>query len=248
MAAATKSTSAGLVAVRSREMFFSAPGVMGFENLLKPDDAFDKLSFKVQLHHNEAQQELLGRQIQKYVIDANKARFLAECEESGKAAPKGGWVFPEGAEWVANHMKDPTERSRTQLPSISWRNDAEFRDKKTGEMTLKVMRAYDAANTLLDLKALKLGMGSIIQAGLIGGMFVSPLVKQPELSFKLQGVRVLRLVSYGAGQGHLAEVSDEDMAEGFSAESLGSYAAPNKDTTKAPQEREHVVEEEDLPF
>lgn len=230
--AAAKKSSSGVIAVRSKQLLITSPGTMGFANLVEPDDAFDALKFNVQIHYSDDQQERLAAQIQEHAIDANWKTFLSEV--SDKPEPKGGWQKPDAASWVDDHLKAPSERSRTQQPSIQWGNEAEFRNK-AGQLQRKTMRAYDANNVLLDLPSLKLGMGSIVQAVLIPGLFISGLVKQPAPSFKLQGVRVLKLVQYGAGGGSLGEVSEEDMAllgEDVEVESLASYA--RKEEAPAP--------------
>jgi hypothetical protein len=232
MAAAKKSTS-GVIAVRSKQLLITAPGTMGFANLVTPDDAFDALKFNVQIHYTDEQQERLIAQIQEHAIDANWPSMLKEL--SDKPEPKGGWVKPSAETWVGDHLKEPSERSRTQQPSIQWANEAEFRNKD-GQLQRKTMRAYGSKNELLDLPSLKLGMGSIVQAVLIPGLFVSGLVKQPAPSFKLQGVRVLKLQQFGGSGGNLGDVSEEDMAllgEDVEVDDLGSYG--KKEDAPAPK-------------
>lgn len=244
MAAAKKNTS-GVIAVRSKQLLITAPGTMGFANLIEPDDAFDALKFNVQVHYNDEQQERLVAQIQEHAIDGNWQGFLKEVSE--KPEPKGGWQKPDAEAWVNDHLKAPSERSRTQQPSIQWANEAEFRNRD-GQMQRKTMRAYDAQNHVVDLPSLKLGMGSIVQAVLIPGLFISGLVKQPAPSFKLQGVRVLKLVQWGAGGGSLGEVSEDDMAllgEDVEVDDLGSYAK-QETKEKAPARSQRPASDFDL--
>jgi hypothetical protein len=237
--AAAKKSSSGVIAVRSKQLLITAPGTMGFSNLLEPDDAFDALKFNVQIHYNEDQQARLVAQIGQG-IEENWTAFLKEV--SDKPEPKGGWQIPDAEGWVRDHLKEPSERSRTQQPSIQWANDAEFRNKD-GQLQRKTMRAYDASGKLIDLPSLRLGMGSIVQAVLIPGLFISGLVKQPAPSFKLQGVKVLKLVQYGGGGGSLGDVSEEDMAllgDDVEVDDLGSYAkkddAPKGKPARAPSD------------
>jgi hypothetical protein len=232
---AAKKSASGVIAVRSKQLLITSPGTMGFANLIEPDSAFDALKFNVQVHYNEDQQERLVGQIQEHAIDANWPAFLKEV--SDKPEPKGGWVKPDAEAWVDDHLKAPSERSRTQQPSIQWANEAEFRNKQQ-QMQRKTMRAYDKDNNILDLPGLKLGMGSIIQAVLIPGLFISGLVKQPAPSFKLQGVRVLKLVQWGASGGNMGGVSDEDMAllgEDVEMDELASYARKEESKPAASQ-------------
>lgn len=260
MAAAAKPTK-GLISVRSNDLFISPPGIMGFERLITPDEFRDQSTgaisknFQVQVHYNDEQREALAHRIQLQVIDRLWDKFLAEAAEKKMAEPRGGWQKPDGAVWLDDHLIDPPERSKTQLPFVKWKNAAEYRDKKSGEMKLKEMRAYDAKNNLLSLRDLKLGMGSTIQPVLIGGIYKSPLIKQPDLSFKLQGVRVLKLIQYGGGPKGLHEVSDDDLA-GLDKEDLdldlGAYAKGDKDPPRTAREEEPSedagFDEDELPF
>lgn len=261
MAEAAKSPG-GLITVAGKDIIFLAPGIMGFENLITPDEYQGELSFKVQVHHNPEQIARIEDLIQRLVIDANWEKWLKEAEKAADKAksdgkpfkvPAGGWEKPSAAEWLADHLKDPSERSRTQLPSLSWKNKAEYRDKKSGEMRRKVMNGYDARNTLISLKEIKLGMGSTIQPGIVGGLYKSPLIKHPQPSFKLQGVRVLKLIQYGGGAQHIHEVTDEDMVgmeEGFEADDLSGYVPgpPNLANTQLVRSVSQDMDEDDLPF
>lgn len=249
MAAAKKSTS-GVTAVRSKQLLITAPGTMGFANLIKPDDAFDALKFNVQIHYTDDQQARLIEQIQEHAIDANWPSFLKEVGD--KPEPKGGWQKPSAQTWVDDHLKAPSERSRTQQPSIQWANEAEFRNKD-GQLQRKTMRAYGSKNELLDLPSMKLGMGSIVQAVLIPGLFISGLVKQPAPSFKLQGVRVLKLVQFGGSGGSLGDVSEEDMAllgDDVEVDDLGSYGKKAEDSTpsKAKRPPSDFDMDDEIPF
>jgi hypothetical protein len=234
---AAKPKASGVLAVRSKQLFVSPPGTLGFSNLLEPDDAFDALKFNAQVHYSEAAQERLVALIEKDVVDANWAALMKEIKSAEKAEPKGGWVKPDARSWVEDKMKPPSERSKTQLPSIQWANEAEFRNKE-GQLQRKTMRAYSAQGALLDLPSLHLGMGSIVQAVLIPGLFISPLMNrgQPLPSFKLQGLRIINLVQFGAGGGTLGDLDEADMAllgEDLEVSDLGSFAAaPRQDAAK----------------
>lgn len=249
MAAASKKPSSGVIAVRSKQLLITSPGTMGFANLIEPDDAFDALKFNVQIHYNEDQQARLVAQIQEHAIDGNWESFLKEVAD--KPEPKGGWQKPDAQVWVDDHLKEPSERSRTQQPSIQWANDAEFRNKQ-GQLVRKTMRAYDAENTILDLPGLRLGMGSTVQAVLIPGLFISGLVKQPQPSFKLQGVRILKLVQYGSGGGSLGNVSEEDMAllgDDVEVDALSAYAKKEeKAPARKPRQDSDFDMEDEIPF
>lgn len=251
-----KPQSGGVVAVRSKQAFVTPPGPLGFSNLIEPDDAFDSLKFKANHHYSEDAQEALIKRIDGQLEDL-WPDFLKATEKAEKAAPKGGWVKPDSGVWVEEHLKEPKENSRIQLPYLIFANDAEYRDKKTGEMTRKVMRAYDAAGGMVDLAKMKVGMGSLVQCVLMAGIFVSPLVKQPAFSFKLQGIRVIKLVQFGAGGGGLGQLDEEDMAmigDDSEVEDLSAYA-PSPEGRREPAVKkgrtplaEDDFDEDEIPF
>jgi hypothetical protein len=227
MPAAKKSS--GVVAVRSKKLFITPPGPLGFHNLIEPDDAFDALKFNAKIHFREEAQERLISLMESQVIGPLWDNLMEELEAAKRAEPKGGWQKPDARDWVEGHLKEPSEKSRVQLPSIQFANDAEYRDKD-GKTQRKTMKAYDAKGGILSLPSLKLGMGSVVQAVLIPGLFAcAPLINrgQPTPSFKLQGVRVIQLVQYGAGGGGLGEIDDEDLSmlgDDVEVQDLGSYA------------------------
>lgn len=251
-----KPQSGGVIAVRSSQAFVTPPGPLGFSNLIEPDDAFDSLKFKANHHYTDEAQEALARRIDGE-LDTLWPTFLKEAEKAGKVAPKGGWVKPDAAAWIEDHLKEPKEQSRIQQPYIIFANDAEYRDKKTGEMTRKTMRAYDAKGSMVDLAKMKVGMGSIVQCVLIAGLFVSPLVKTPTFSFKLQGIRVIKLEQYGAGGGGLGQLDEEDMAmlgDDTEFEDLSAYAhSPEKERPPAVKKGRTPLasddfDDEEIPF
>lgn len=225
MAPRSSPASSGFIGVTAKSAFVTPPCTLGFSNLVEPDDAFDSLNFKANAHFGEDAQEALISRVQEHVIEALWPKFLKEATEKGKDASK--LKKPAAREWVEDHLKEPREGARIDLPFIIFKNGAEYRDKKSGQMVRKTMRAYDAKGNLLDLPALHLGMGSTVQVVLVPGIFISPLVKSPQPSFKLQGVRVLKLVQFGAGRG-IGEVDEEDMdalGGDFDLDDLADYAA-----------------------
>lgn len=244
-----KQASSGVLSARSKQAFLSAPGTMGFSNLTTPDDAFNKLSFNVQMHFTDDQALRLIELVEQHSIKAVWPQFLALMEAEKKPEPKGGWAMPSAQAWVEAHMKDPSERSRTQLPSIQFANEAEYKGQD-GLMVRKTMHATDLKGNKLDIAKMKLGMGSTIQAVLMGGLFISGLVKQPQVTLKLQGIRVLKLVQYGGGQGAYGELSDEDLSlvgDDFEPEDLSGFAAG--DTSQGPATRAaHEDLSDSLPF
>lgn len=249
---AAPATKASILNVRLTGTFVTPPGTSGFANLVEPDDAFDKLQFKLNLHMTEDQAAALGRRIDTVVVDPLWPKFMAEVAKLGTKAPKGGWEKPSGAAWVDDHLKDPKEGSRMELPFIVFANDAEYRDKK-GVTQRKTMRATDGGGHVVDLKTAKMGMGTVCQALLMPSLWASALSKgQAALSFKLQGVRIIKLVQFGASGSSIGDIDEEDMGlleADMEMDDLSQYARPAEGTSTAPRER-HVADDMDdeIPF
>lgn len=231
--------SSGIITYRNNNAIVMPPGPLSFSNLLKPDTptAFEGAPrFDMTTHWNETAQARFGQLVEEHVLKPGWETFLADLNKSieeqrkkgGKvrSIPKEGFIRPDPMEWLADHMRAPSERSKVQLPSIKFANEAEYRDRKTGEIRQKTMKAFDGQGNLLDLKKLRMGMESIVQPIVLGGIFISPILKQPSFSFKLQGLRVLQLVQYGGGGAVVGEVSEEDVAmlgDNFQATDLSAY-------------------------
>lgn len=238
--------------VRLRGVFVGVPGILGFSNLIEPDTAFGESKFKANTHHTEDQLAALAEKIDIHVVAPLWEKFLEEAEEKKFKGPKGGLLKPQASDWLEDHLKDPQERSKIQLPFIMWGVDSSYTSK--GEVHERVMRAVSAHDEPLELKGLRLGMESIVQPLLTAGMWASALSKnQAALSFKLQGVRVLQLKQFGGGGSAAEEVTEADLkllGENFEVEDLAAYAKP-KDTKKASEEPRQVhddLDDEESPF
>lgn len=253
------SSGSGVIAVRSSKFFQTPPGPLGFNKLVDPEDPFNdgKLRFKVSHHYTDPQAERLMSLIDRDVIAANWDAFVKECERSNKAAPTGGWKVPSGRDWVNDHLKAAKEGARQQLPHIDWANEAEFKDRN-GALKRKTMRVYDSAGDLLDIQELVTGSaffdiqpGSIVQTIVQGGLFISGLVKHPQPSFKLQGIRIIKLEEGNKGSS-LGEVSDEDMALAGvdEADDMSAYMGSSltKNQQAAPAGKHPTDLDDDLPF
>lgn len=224
MPAASKPQGGGVISVYSKDVFVTSPGTLGFANLVEPDDAFDSLKFKVNLHLDEDNVDRLGDLLDRHVVTPLWPKFLAAMEEARKPAPKKA---PSGADWLAEKMKLAGERSKIQLPYLTIANNAEFRDK-SGAMKRKTMMATSASGDALDLPRLHLGMGSTVQVLCRPGLFKNALLPAPTISLQLQGVRVLKLVQFGGGGGNrVGALSQEDLdalGGDFVADELSQFA------------------------
>lgn len=250
----TPTKSGGIVNVRAAQMFFTTPGHLGYNAIIEPEDPFgDGLVFSANVHFTEESSERLITLMERDVVDANWEAFVKAAAKAEKAPPGGQWQKPDMRLWVQDHLKPAKEGAKQTLPHMKFTNKAEFRNRD-GELVRKTMRAYDAKGKLLDLPGLHMGYGSIVQAVLMPGLFVSPLVKQPQPSLQLQGVRIIKLEQFGAGGAAVGEVSEEDMemlGQDVEADDLSAYvpaAAKDKGATKPQGYTPQALDEDDLPF
>lgn len=191
-----------------QEVFITPPGLSGWANVIEPDDYQGDLNFKINHHHTPEQVALLIDKIEAKVIAPLWDRFLEEVEAGGKDPAK--MKRPDAEAFVEDKLQAPPENARIQLPFMRYKNKAEFRDRKTGEMVRKTIRFYSAKDELLDGPSLKMGMGSVVQLVLVPGIFSNALIK-PQPNFQLAGIRVLKLEQFGgAGSGYEMEAADDE--------------------------------------
>lgn len=249
MAVASKSAKPPIV--RLTGTFVAAPGVLGYSHLTEPDEAFDTRKFDANIHYTDEQLKHLADRVTNVVIEPLWERFLKECDDKNHKAPKAGLLAPRAEDWIEEHLKEPSERAASQLPYLGWKTPADFR--KDGVMVQRTLRATDAAGSSVDLKAAKVGPGSVVQALLSPCIWASALSKgQAALSFRLSGLRILHLVQYSGGGQHLDSVSDEDLAlveAGFQAEDLSAFAKPKESAPVKARESDTInLDDDDIPF
>lgn len=220
------------------EVFFTPPGLSGWSNLIEPDDYQGDLNFKANHHYTPEQVALLTDKIEAKVIAPLWDRFLEEVEEGGKDPAK--MKRPDAQAFVEDKLQAPPENARIQLPFMRYKNKAEFRDRKTGEMVRKTIRFYSATDQLLDGPSLKLGMGSVVQFMLVPGIFANALIK-PQPNFQMVGVRVLRLEQFGASSGPDMEAVDDEELKTLGdvdmddlSQYVGAMNGPKGDKAKGP--------------
>lgn len=225
---------------RIKGIFMTPPGILGFSHMIKPDEYLGKSQFKVALHLTPAAVNLMAKRLQDQVINPFS-------EELRKLSPKKALKDRPAAVWLEDKLKAPHEASRIQLPSISFNLNAHYITKQ-GEQVDTSVKAWDGqTNALLDLRTLRLGMGSTIQVGFNASLWSGGLNKfYIEPSLRLVGVKVLKAEHYGAGTGGLsADVTDEDLAlleEGFEMEDLSQFAmGPSSPVNK------QIAKEEEVP-
>lgn len=218
-------------------------GILGFSSLLVPDQyqEGDKPKFKARLHLTPASIDRL----ESLVLENCMGLFEKLCEdmEGQKAPPK---VDLHG--WLQDKFKEPREGDRVQLPVIQIARDAHYKNKKGEEVQARV-KAWDKNNQLLDLKTLRLGMGSTVQIIVTPGLFCSAFSKMKAApSLRLEGIRVLKLEQYGAGGPQVGDLTEEDLAgleADFEPDNLSQYVLTEQKPTAA---SEKVLDESEIPF
>lgn len=232
--------------VRLAGKFITPPGIMGFANLTEPDVAFNTSKFKINWHPTDDQATALADKIDAHVVDPLWEKFLKDADEKKAKAPSKGFIRPLGMDWVEEHTKDAREGSKIELPYIVFNVGSDYNDRD-GVAHRRTIMATDMGGNPVDLKTARVGMGSVIQVLTSASIWASALSKgQAALSFKLIGIRILKLEQYGGG-GKMEEVSAEDLAllgEGFQADDLSGYVSAKK---ASPSPRDEPLDEE-IPF
>jgi hypothetical protein len=241
------------------ETFMSAPGILGWADLVEPDDKFPPPKFKADLHLDDDRQVLFAKLIDEKVVEPLWDKFLKEAEKGDHPVPKKGWEKPTGEAWIEEHLKQPTSEKGLQVPHIKFDNAADF--MKDGELKRKTMRLVglqaDGTNVLLDRRTGVPGRGSTVKLILRASLWAGPFSKgQCAIALKLQGVQVLKMEQYkGGAGGGLEDLSEDDLealGEGFQADDFSGYAYDKvKTNSEEPRKGRPVVDDldgEDIPF
>lgn len=236
--------------VRSRDLLKAPPGLLGFSHLITPDEAFGQVKFKANVHYgdkplaslkailNEGYFELMQEMADLATERKTKVKLLTKLE-----------VYA----WLDEKTKQPREGDSLQEPHLQFDCNASYRNKDGEEVPITV-KAWDPHGAPVDLKGLRLGMGSIVKPFFTIGLWAGPLSKGVALpKLRLVGLQVLKLKQFGGNAGHssVGEVSDADLAfldENFAADDLSQFLqAKPEGKTKATNPTDPDMEDE-LPF
>lgn len=224
-----KPKNAAVALVRSKKTIALPPCQLGFCSLVTPDGFDpDKPAFKANFHYADAAWPLLVEAVQKNCLDANLAKLQKDAGFDLKDA-----ISAE--EWVSDKKKAPKEKSKIQLPYIVVMTKADYRDRD-GNTVRREIVAWDRHNNVLDLKALRLGMESIVEPIVHANLFASKALRSvPTPSLQLVGLRILKLVQFG-GQSAPAETDEDAIREALGDDFLmdDDLSAYTKSAAKAP--------------
>lgn len=256
--------SGGVIIARSTNMFVTPPGLLGWNHLIDPDqyqppDGPLQYNYKVSHHQTDDQLEALTKRLQDCIESAVWPLFLKEAAKKGQGerakTVKGRtvmepWVMPSAQEFIDGQLKAFKEGDRIELPSMEYRNAAFYKDRH-GDQQRKTMRATDAQNHAVDLKAARMGYQSVIQVLLTPSVYSSAAINKgdPSISLKLQGIRILKLEQYGSGGPAMGDISEEDqalMAGADMDQDLSAYAPAAKVVAHTGGTSD--LDESDMPF
>ena len=235
MATPPKKNSA-VVSLKAKNSIALPPMTLGFASLITPDTYEpDKPMFKLNGHLTPQALEALKATILSKVYTEEavaKIRAMVIDPETGKETMK--LKDPQDpAEWLEGKLKEPKEKARIQLPHIQISVPATYKDK-SGETQTREIACWSGDKKKLNLKKLRLGMGSIVAPVVYPNLFASKLmggIIQPSL--KLVGLYVLELQQYGKGGAAPADADEEAMkevlGENFRADDLSAYMGADDD-------------------
>lgn len=232
-----KPATTAVIVIRPSNTIALPPGPLGFNNLLEPESFADgPLKFKLNHHLSPEAIDATVETLQANAYSASNLKKLQEefVEKKVKDAPEPRDV----REWLSGLLREPKEGAAdwARFPHITIGTQAEYKDRKSGEIKLRSIACWDAKNKKLDLKKLRLGRGSIIQPVIYANLFYAgpktiqgvsiPATVCPSL--RLVGVRVLKLERWG-GSGAQAAEADEEAIKGvlgqdFAYDDLAAYA------------------------
>lgn len=227
--------SSAVIVVRAKGSAALPPALIGYNSLVTPDDYDpDKPMFKANFHYDPHGLDLLRASITRLCLDGLKEKLAEAAEKESWGAVK---VAISLEDWLEAQLKTPKPEFKVQHPFIRVTTKATGKTRQ-GEEYTKEIACWDGHNVVLDLKAIKLGVGSLVEPIVTPALFMSKTVNlgAPMPKFYLVGVRVLKLVSYGGSQAP-RETDDEAIREAlsdptFQAEDLSAFAKGK--TTKPP--------------
>ena len=238
--AAKQNGSSAVISIKAKKTIALPPLTLGFASLVTPDTYEpDKPLFKLNGHVTpEAIAAVVETIKEKVYTEAMLEKAFTEAADKGMKLK--GPIDP--AEWLGDKLKEPKENARIQLPHLTLSVPANYKDK-SGEVQTREIACWDGNKRKLNLKRLKLGMGSIIAPVVYPNLFASKLmgsVLQPSL--KLVGLYVLKLERFGGGAAPADTDEDaikEVLGDAFVYEDLSAYMGAGADEDGEDQSADH---------
>lgn len=250
--AKTPDTSASTLVVRSRELLRSKPGILGYSNLIVPDEAFGNSKFKASLHMNAAAASATFEEI-------NEAYWalIPEIKDQAKEKKVDGKLKilskADLLNYLSEKLKDANDSAPSQDKFFTFDCNSHYHDRKTDSDVAITIKAWDTHGAPLDLKAAKVGKGSVVQALFTVGVWAgsSPFSKWVALpTLRFAGLQILKLEQWkgSGGSSKVNEVADADLAyldENFQASDLSLFLKKDGKPDSAPAGDEM---DDEIPF
>lgn len=267
--AAQAAPAAGSVlVVRSRDLIKGPPGALGYSNLIVPDEAFNKSQFKASVHYsaklfnnladqiNEAYwgliPELLDQAVERKVA-GDKKKTEADHRKKVTVLSKGDLI-----ESLREKLKDANDNSPSEDPFFTFACNSSYHDKKADADVAITVKGWDPHGAPLDLKAAKVGKGSIVKPMFTVGVWAgsSPFSKWVALpTIRFTGLQILKLEQWkgSGGQTAVGEVTESDLAAlgaDFAVSDLSMFVQKDapKDKHKEPSAADNVDMDDEIPF
>jgi hypothetical protein len=122
---------------------------------------------------------------------------------------------------------DAETADETGFCLVGIKTQAQYKDKKTGEIKKLTPKVFDSRGKLVDPKKLKIGNGSIVSVNMSPSCYRAAGLKKTGVALYLNAVQIKKLEAYdggGAGAFGFGTCSDEDAYE-YEEESFESAEA-----------------------
>lgn len=203
-------------------------GVAIWPRLNEPDTKYDSAGVyeaKIAIDGSDAGLAKLQAQVEQ-IIDAKYDEVVAELTAAGKAglAKKVTKVSPFKAE------EDPETGDETGRVIIKGKMKASGISKKTNKPWKRRPNIFNGQGVLIQNPP-KIGGGSILKLNVELSPYYNASDKVVGVSFRLEAVQVIKLVSFGAADAASCGFGAEDDGDDFgNAEAEFGADAPNTDT------------------
>lgn len=215
----------------------SPAGIASFPFLNRPDEYKGKKSYKTTLRiggdESEALRDLINEETEKALADTKaKLEDLAKNGKDGKTKAKAKAALEELTTGLPYTESVDDDGEGTGDYEFKFKCNAEFEDKKTGDIKAITVPIFDAKKKQLNKtpkdKAPAIWAGSTLKVAFSLVPYYVESAKVCGVSLRINGVQIIELVSGSGGSADSMGFGDED---GYESEETGS--ASDFDTPSA---------------
>jgi hypothetical protein len=226
---AKTSQKSGVLVPRKRVNVTLPAGVLGWSDLIKPKSFNDEEAgtYSANIHLRDGQDwDIFKGPLQK-ALDKAADIFKKEFPENKKELSTDAGEFFDSKVKEANEKETLGDYFRVTL------KHKEGVSKRTGLPYKIAPKFWAVAGDLLEGKALKLGRDSIVAPVVSVAFYTSPLLKTVEPSLRLEGLVVLKRVSFsGSGAydpGSVPNLSEEELDQDLARFAEGMFDSEPED-------------------